>query len=108
MCRAPIRANQELSGQQRLVTCPFCLGTLECTWGQHPAGDMETLTNPEKTDSRLGDGSLGLPLWLSGQEFACNAGDPSLIPGSERSSAGGHGNPLPVFLPGESMDRGTW
>ena len=63
---------------------------------------MEPFTNPEKTDLRLGDGSLGLPLWLSGQESVCNAGDPGLIPGSKRSPEGGHGNPLPVFLPGES------
>ena len=26
-----------------------------------------------------------LPCWLSGKESACNARDPSLIPGSERS-----------------------
>ena len=25
---------------------------------------------------------LGLPQWLRGKESACNAGDPSLIPGS--------------------------
>ena len=44
----------------------------------------------------------GLPQWLSGKESACNAGatgDSSSIPGS---GGGGHGNPLPVFLPGES------
>ena len=28
------------------------------------------------------------------KESACNAGDPSSIPGSEKSSGGGHGNPL--------------
>ena len=26
-----------------------------------------------------------------------------MIPGLERSPGGGHGNPLPVFLPGESL-----
>ena len=38
-----------------------------------------------------------LPLWLSGKESACNEGtarDVSSIPGSGRSSGGGHGNPL--------------
>ena len=68
---------------------------------------METFTNPEKTDLRLGDRSLGLLLWLSSQESVCNAGDPGLIPGSERSTEGGHSNPLPVFLPENPMDRGT-
>ena len=29
-----------------------------------------------------------------GKESACNAGDLGLIPGSERSPRGGHGNPL--------------
>ena len=28
------------------------------------------------------------------KKSACNAGDPGLIPGLERSPAGGHGNPL--------------
>ena len=36
----------------------------------------------------------GLPLWLSGKESACNAGDPGSIPESRRSLRGGHGNPL--------------
>ena len=42
----------------------------------------------------------GLPWWLSSKESACNEGDLGLMPGSGRSSGGGHGNP--VFLPGES------
>ena len=33
-------------------------------------------------------------MWLSGKESAYNAGDPGLIPGSERSSGEGKGNPL--------------
>ena len=40
-----------------------------------------------------------------GKEYACSEGDPGdlgLIPGSGRSPRVGHGNPLPVFLPGES------
>ena len=40
---------------------------------------------------------LGLPWWLSGKESTCyagTAGDMDLIPGSGRSPAGGHGNPL--------------
>ena len=33
----------------------------------------------------------GLPQWFSGKEFACSAGRPSSISGSERSPGGGHG-----------------
>ena len=40
-----------------------------------------------------------------GKESACSAGDPSLIPGFGRSPGGGHGNPLHLFLPGESPWR---
>ena len=53
----------------------------------------------------------GLLLWLSGKESACNAGtarDVSLIPGSGRSSGGGHGNPLQYSCLENSMDRGAW
>ena len=41
----------------------------------------------------------------------CNAGDirdVGLIPGSERSSGGGHGNPLQYSYLGHPMDRGAW
>ena len=35
-----------------------------------------------------------VPWWLSGKEFAWNAGDMGLIPGSGRSPGRGNGNPL--------------
>ena len=38
----------------------------------------------------------------------CNAGDPGLIPGSGRSSGGGHGNSLQYSCLENSMDRGAW
>ena len=37
---------------------------------------------------------MGLPMWLSGKESACNAGDRSLIPGSGKSPGEGNGYPL--------------
>ena len=37
---------------------------------------------------------IGLPWCLSSKESACNARDLGSIPGSQRSSGGGHGNPL--------------
>ena len=43
-------------------------------------------------------GQTGLPVGLHGglvrKESACNAGDPHLIPGSERSPGEENGNPL--------------
>ena len=41
-------------------------------------------------------------------EFACNAGDPGLIPGSGRSSGEGNGNPLQYSCLENPMDRGAW
>jgi len=42
------------------------------------------------------------------KECACNVGDWGLIPGSERSPRGGHGNPLQYSCLENSMDRGAW
>ena len=53
-------------------------------------------------------GYAGLPRWLSGKESTCKAGDAGLIPGSGRSSEGGHGNPLQYFFLENPMDRITW
>ena len=51
---------------------------------------------------------FGLPQWFNGKESTCNAGDVGSIPGLERSSGGGHGNPLQYSCLENSMDRGTW
>ena len=40
------------------------------------------------------DINLSFPGSSTGKEFACNAGDPSSIPGSGRSPGEGLGNPL--------------
>ena len=50
----------------------------------------------------------GLPWWLGGKEFACNAGDIDLFPGSGRSPGGGHGNPLQYHCLENAMDTGAW
>ena len=50
----------------------------------------------------------GLLGWLSGKEFACNAGDVGSIPGSERSPREGNGNPLQNSCLENPMDRGAW
>ena len=46
-----------------------------------------------------------------GKESACTTGDTgdvSLIPVSERSPGGGHGNPLQYYCLENPMDRGAW
>ena len=43
-----------------------------------------------------------------GKESACNAGDPSLIPGLGRSLGEGNGNPFQYACLENSMDRGAW
>ena len=43
-----------------------------------------------------------------GKESAFNAGDPGLIPGSERFPGEGNGNPLQYFCLENPMDRGAW
>ena len=45
---------------------------------------------------------LGLPQWLSGKESACNAADAGSILGEGRSPGERNGDPLQVFLPGET------
>ena len=42
------------------------------------------------------------------KEFACNTGDPGLIPGSGRSPGEGKGNSLQYSCLGNPMDRGAW
>ena len=52
---------------------------------------------------------LDVPGGSAAKESSCNAGDLGLIPGLRRFPEGGHGQPTPVFLPGESRkDRGAW
>ena len=46
-----------------------------------------------------------------GKESACSVGDAGemgLIPGSGRSSRGGHGNPLQYSCLENPMNRGAW
>ena len=46
--------------------------------------------------------------WLRDKEFACNAGDTGLIPGSGRSFGEGNGNPLQCSCMENPRDRGAW
>ena len=44
---------------------------------------------------------INLKSHTNSKESACSVGDLGLIPGLGRLPGGGHGNTLPVFLPGE-------
>ena len=46
---------------------------------------------------------IGLPKWLSGKEFACQAGYSSSIPGLGRFPGEGNGNPFQYSY----LDRGA-
>ena len=50
----------------------------------------------------------GFPGGSDNKESAYNAGDPSSVPGSERSPGGGHGNLLQYSCLENSMDIGAW
>ena len=51
---------------------------------------------------------MSVPWWLGGKKSTCNAGDASLIPGSERSPGEGNGNSLQYSYLGNLLDRGAW
>ena len=48
------------------------------------------------------------PFGSDSKESTCNAGDPSSIPGSWRSSREGNGYPLQYFCLENFVDRGDW
>ena len=50
----------------------------------------------------------GFPDGSGVKNLPANAGDVGLIPGSGRSSGGGHGDPLQYSCLENPMDRGTW
>ena len=52
--------------------------------------------------------SFWLPDSSDGKESACNARDPSLIPGTGRFPGEGNVYPLQYFCPENPMDGGAW
>ena len=51
---------------------------------------------------------IGLPRWHGGKNPPADAGnarDTGSIPGLGRAPGAGNGHPVPVFLPGNPMDR---
>ena len=75
------------------------------------AQELGPNTSNGHCDYRISALSFGLPWGLSGKESACNAGDTGemgLIPASGSSLGGWHGQPAPLFLQENPMDRGAW
>ena len=50
----------------------------------------------------------GLPRWLSGKEYVCQAEDVGSVPGLRISPGEGNGNPLQYYCLGNPMDRRVW
>ena len=51
---------------------------------------------------------MGFPADSVDEKSACNAGDPSSVPGSERSLGEGNGKPLQYSCLENLMGRGAW
>ena len=51
---------------------------------------------------------MGFPGGSAVKNLSANAGDASSVPGSERSSGEGNGNPLQYSCLGNPMDREAW
>ena len=51
---------------------------------------------------------MDFPGGSDGKESTCNTGDLGSVPGSGRSPAEGHGNPLQYSCLENPMDRGAW
>ena len=51
---------------------------------------------------------VGFPYGSDGKEFACNVGNPGLIPGLGTSPGEGNGNALQYSCLEKSVDRGAW
>ena len=78
----------------------------------HPLCLHSDLLNSLSIHATLLDSSKQLLGLLSGSSdrkvFPCNAGDPGLIPGLERSPGERNGYPLQYSCRGNSMNRGAW
>ena len=64
---------------------------------------MSLILNQVETDF-----SLGFPGGPDSKEYACNAADLGLIPGSGRSPGEGNSYLLQYSYLGNPMDRGAW
>ena len=90
--------------------CAYCYGFLSSIH-QVVGGVVVSITSFQAIDPGYIPGKcmpLGFPSASDSKESTCNAGDPSLIPGSGRSSGEGNGYPLQSSYLENSMGRGAW
>ena len=101
---------EEETEVQALMLPPLTTGSLTAvTRVQFPAREAFLLPLPlPPTNSPAGPHQPLLPCGSDGKEPACSAGDLGSIPGLERSSGEGHGNPLQYSCPENPMDGGAW
>ena len=86
-----------------------CLSISSNTVPMAAAESISSFSNPSWTSCIVSPSVIpGLPRWLSGKEFACNAGDMISIPGLGRSPGEGNGSSLQYSCLGNPMDRGAW
>ena len=90
-----------LEGQKQRIRCR---DQNRGHWGKEGVGQIESSIDIYT----LLCVKLGFPGSLNGKASAYNAGEPGLIPGSERSPGVGNGNPLQYSCLENSMDQGAW
>ena len=95
-------------GKNTGVDCHFLLWGILQTQGSNPCllhcrWDLHWVSH----QWGLRQGNYIFPLVLK-KNLRANVGDTGLIPGSERSPGGGHGNTLQYTCLENPMDRGTW
>ena len=65
-------------------------------------GGLNTFSNYDIFNLQWAYRDGGLPMWLSGEEFACQS------PGLGKSPGEGNSNPLQYSCLGNSIDIGAW
>ena len=111
-CCSPLPLDVQAAGGLAYPSPEVCT---ELDWEPVPTGAssqqvsssvLRTIPEPcsGESGSYMGFFSCG----SDGKESACNAGDPSSIPGSGRSPGEGNGYPLQYSCLENAMDRGTW
>ena len=89
----------------RTQLCHWSLSTLCSTKGAVGTGSLQEGPGAHTLIVKL---SVGFPDASDRKESTCNAGDPGSIPGSERFSGEGNGNPFQYSWLENSKDRGDW